>query len=454
MALRGDVIRVVVVVGLALASLAAAALLPVDESRSGAAVVAGAAGLIALAVGYELDRTVPMAVIAGICAVGVLFPFSDGSIHIWALVVVAVGFVLAYLSPDVPIAVGSLGSLALAGALAAPGNEVVSGLMLAAGVHVLLLDGREEIDPIGESEISARSDANSTQHENIDGRSHPDTMTGTGGVQLGERPRGAGLITAVPSSLPPYTPSRISDEYQIGSLAVLGHSRRGVAHVDGLEPRQDDYALATSVDGRWLVVAVCDGVGSVKTSHIGSYWATRVAVDVVSKGLANQDPAGEFFAEAFRTIATRMTWAADKLANKSGDEIATTLVVAAIDTRTGIGQVARVGDSDAMMESGGEWKSVFNSTLVDVSTPTSVMPTDAAVVEVAALSVGTEECLIIGTDGVCDVIATSADVVGRRFGEDLASICTLDHFERLVGFERRGAFGDRTLIAIWGGMSL
>ena len=200
-------------------------------------------------------------------------------------------------------------------------------------------------------------------------------------------------------------------------------------------------------------MAVCDGLGSAKASHVGSYWASRIAVDAISKKLKKHEPTDDLFVGVFETVASMMTWAAQKVANRRPEEIATTLVLAVIETQSGLGLVGRVGDSDALLRVPGGWKSVFGSTGPEEGASTFAMPRDSDKLEIATVTVAQNDCVIIGTDGVCDLIGASSDVVGRRFADDLAQPCSLDHFERLVGFERRGALDDRTLVAVWGGIS-
>lgn len=463
--LQDAVVRGGVVIGFAVASLVLSVAFPLAQTSSVVAAIAGASGLATVALGGQLRPDLGFVVLGAICAVGVLFPLVNGDgFSIVAVGLTVVGLALAYMLAPVPVEMVSIAPFSLAASAALPGSGIVSGLVLGAAVFAVLAPREPSATALAKltddkSESEPRSMAGSVAAPlgSTMSTTAPvsDRFGASGGsssvIQLGAAPRGSNLVTAVPASFPPYAPAKVSDQYEAGLFTVLCHSRRGVAHVHSLEPRQDDYAVATTEDGKWLVVAVCDGLGSAPSSHVGSYWASRLAINVIALALAKKNPTNDFFAEAFGSIAKKMTWVAETVANTPTQAIATTLVVAVIDNESGSGRVARVGDSDALMRGLDEWTPVFGSGTPDVTTETYVMPRDAALVEIADVQVGQGECLLVGTDGVCDLIATSGDVVGRRFLDDLHAPCSLDHFERLVGFERRGALDDRTLVAIWGG---
>ena len=66
-------------------------------------------------------------------------------------------------------------------------------------------------------------------------------------------------------------------EYILGDFRVIAASRRGRAHANKGDFRDDDFAVGYADSTGWLVVVVADGAGSAKYSRKGSQIACKVA---------------------------------------------------------------------------------------------------------------------------------------------------------------------------------
>ncbi|MBB4129808.1 protein phosphatase 2C domain-containing protein [Xanthomonas sp. 3075] len=69
---------------------------------------------------------------------------------------------------------------------------------------------------------------------------------------------------------------------QIAGAQVVAASVRGRSHANAASFREDDFAIATDRDARWLVCAVADGAGSAPLSRRGSELLTRHAVTTLA----------------------------------------------------------------------------------------------------------------------------------------------------------------------------
>jgi len=138
---------------------------------------------------------------------------------------------------------------------------------------------------------------------------------------------------------------------QIRAASVRGHIHRYLEEV-----RQDNFAFSRGAN--YLALAVSDGVGNAKVSHLGSALASRTIVeneallgDVVAAKVAGK--------VSLRDIATLLySVAVDNDVN--GSEVSTTLTVAVVlDTPSRIGEttvvLAQIGDSPAFKLSEGAW---------------------------------------------------------------------------------------------------
>ena len=267
---------------------------------------------------------------------------------------------------------------------------------------------------------------------------------------LGTESRANVDAPALPPQLFPYAHANVSDSYTLGKLELRGASRRGPSHAHGGSPRQDSYCLSGSADGRFAVVAVADGLGSAKLSHLGAFLASRVACAALTELLADSTIDEIEFADVFAQVATTMrTLAARMLGECEESELLTTLVVVIADSTTAEAVIARVGDSTVLVLENGEIVDAFDEpepALVDSGT--SALPSSCDF-EWRELSLPYDGCLLVVSDGISRQVELSPAVVGEFFAERLRMAPTDIGFTRAIGFSRRGAHDDRTAVGLW-----
>lgn len=76
-------------------------------------------------------------------------------------------------------------------------------------------------------------------------------------------------------------PHAVSFNQTIDGARLVAASLRGRSHANAGAFREDDVAVSTDRDGRWLVAAVADGAGSAALSRRGSEIATQRAVSAL-----------------------------------------------------------------------------------------------------------------------------------------------------------------------------
>ncbi|NLE82320.1 MAG: protein phosphatase 2C domain-containing protein [Rhodococcus sp.] len=138
---------------------------------------------------------------------------------------------------------------------------------------------------------------------------------------------------------------------QLRAASVRGHIHRYEAGV-----RQDNFAFSRGAN--YLALAVSDGVGNAKASHLGSAFASRTVVE--SESLLRDIVSARHPADvSLRDIATLLRSVATDAGVEGGD-VSTTLTAAVIlDNQSQAGEtsvvLAQIGDSPAYRLSRGEW---------------------------------------------------------------------------------------------------
>ena len=280
------------------------------------------------------------------------------------------------------------------------------------------------------------------------------TLAATAGYPtLGEPSRSAGRVPH-PNPARGLVPSAFaSDECEIGNVSVQAASRRGVSHSFSGEPRQDDFAIAGSRDGKAVFACVADGLGSGEQSELGSHWAVRLSITWLARNFRPDEPHQIDAREFADQIARQMLTVCKRLLGPTFDQgsIATTLVAVALDTAAGSGVVIRIGDSTALV---GEGLLPIGGGEADSQGPldssTSALPMSPESVEVFPITLPPIGPLLLATDGLAGPILTAPDAVGSVFRRELRQpMEDALEFQRLVGFDRRGALDDRTGVALW-----
>ena len=208
----------------------------------------------------------------------------------------------------------------------------------------------------------------------------------------------------------------------------------GVRHRLAGEPSEDSYAW--SVGRERLAFAVADGLGSVDGSGQAAIAAARSAVEVAVGDAAEPVVAG--------------VSAANEACSGGG---ATTLVLAVVE-RDGHVEVARVGDSTALVvrSDGSTWTGLFRPTADDdetVDVSTAALPADDPQMERTSLNLSPGEVLVLASDGIGDPWRDGPTTVAPAFAALVAARPAPLELARMADFSRQGCHDDRTIVLLW-----
>lgn len=82
-----------------------------------------------------------------------------------------------------------------------------------------------------------------------------------------------------------YIPGSVADVFVHENLTIGIVAVRGLSHEENKKVRQDSVAFGTSLDGRYLVGSIADGVSEANFSHKGSDYVARQAVKSICEKL-------------------------------------------------------------------------------------------------------------------------------------------------------------------------
>jgi serine/threonine protein phosphatase PrpC len=253
---------------------------------------------------------------------------------------------------------------------------------------------------------------------------------------------------------------------------VRAASVRGLAHRAYGTVRQDEYSFRRTPDGRYLVLAVADGVSSGKHSHRAAIIAARRGTEVLARLLASTGPAALRWADFIRHVANGVEQRGRHLLAGQGvpdvegvpvreiaDLLATTVLYAVVDLAPVGGahevHVVSVGDSSAwVLRAGGRWEpqhAVKNDGAVLHSSSVHALPLLSGTEPAPArTTVAPGEALVLMSDGIGDPLADGTGDVGRFLtGVWSTPPASGLEFAAQVGFARRSFDDDRTAVAFW-----
>lgn len=261
----------------------------------------------------------------------------------------------------------------------------------------------------------------------------------------------------------------VVDYAELGKLSVRAASVRGRSHRLENTHRQDHFCLRslTAASGdEVLGLAVCDGLGQGKLSHI----AARLAATMATDELALAAKASPFYIDwvvlleaVNRKLAVEATaLLADRGIDIVGDaniqeHMATTLVVAMVV----VGEVdatvsgVSVGDSSAwrltkhglhpqtpVKNSGaGPASSTVGAALPAELSRRSLSPFE--------FSLAANDALLVVSDGIGDPIGDGTTPIARTICAEWADPPSPYRFAEMVNFSARAFDDDRTALGIW-----
>ncbi|WP_328618431.1 protein phosphatase 2C domain-containing protein [Amycolatopsis sp. NBC_00355] len=244
----------------------------------------------------------------------------------------------------------------------------------------------------------------------------------------------------------------------LGDLEIRAASVVGADHrcTPAATARQDAYRLGRDAAGRYLLVAVADGVSEATRSDIGATVAARASVDLLRRQLDDGvSPAEIDFRELFKTVAQHIVGAASQV-QAEPQELLTALIVAIVptapeDLRGGrTVRLASVADVSAWRHEETTWRQLAGEVKsgLDRNSLRTFLPHywDAVVVREVVLPAGS--ALAFMTDGVGDALA---DIAGGAewFAVRWRQPPALASFLLDTDYEAVGQVDDRTAVVVW-----
>ncbi|MGH3695160.1 MAG: protein phosphatase 2C domain-containing protein [Pseudonocardiaceae bacterium] len=249
-----------------------------------------------------------------------------------------------------------------------------------------------------------------------------------------------------------------ADQIRIGDLDVRAASIVGPGHrcEEPATPRQDSYRLGRDRAGRYLIIAVADGMSDSRRSDLGAAVAVRCAVDTLRTYLdSGADPTADVMTKAFRTCAGAMV-AAARSAGLSEMDVRCALIIAIIPTAPDASHRRRawfttLADVSAWLRVRDSWRQLAGDQKndgLDGNILHNFLPyhPDQAVTVCHNLEPGATVTVV--TDGVGDALTFLPDAA-HWFARHWESPVTLESFLLGVGFHARGQLDDRTSVTVW-----
>ncbi|WP_181308670.1 protein phosphatase 2C domain-containing protein [Nonomuraea fuscirosea] len=282
---------------------------------------------------------------------------------------------------------------------------------------------------------------------------------GAGPRYAGNKPSPIAVLLPVPPLLG--HPSVQAESGGIGGVTVRAASCRGREHMAEGESRQDAFVVGSSADGRWLIAAVADGVGTTFHAECAAQTAVGTVVREVAR-LLKGNPAGprdDDWSAAFGAAADAVKERRADLSAYAGDgrPCSTTLVALVAPVHPGSGDpvyCAGVGDSLAFRLGGRtrEWEALLvpdaSGTGGISDNVTWALPSGLDHLRTAVVRWERDDVLCLGTDGFTHALGH-----GSPLRDELAAewrtppdIMT---FIRDVDYHRATFNDDRTVVGLW-----
>jgi hypothetical protein len=257
----------------------------------------------------------------------------------------------------------------------------------------------------------------------------------------------------------PYRPDMLVDGWSTDRLCVRAASVRGDDHRYRGKPRQDEFVLGFHPTSGSLVIAVADGVSAAQQSHLGATAACRYSVDAVIRSLdAGQEIDWESVlkgaAWAVVETAQRLAESAEPDPTAAEALCGTTLCLVLVRPTPGgaMASMVSVGDSGSVRISAGQVVPVIGGKTPENGISSSAvtgLPRVPQPVIPLCVELGTDDVLLVATDGILDPLGEGRGLLGRLFLDGLSTPPDPLQFCRLVDFSRETFDDDRTMVAIW-----
>lgn len=250
-----------------------------------------------------------------------------------------------------------------------------------------------------------------------------------------------------------------ADQTRIGDLDVRAASIVGPAHrcEEPAMPRQDSYRLGRDHAGRYLIIAVADGMSDSRRSDLGARVATRCAVDTLRAHLdSGASPTPQAIEAAFYTSAGAMVTVA-KNEDLTEMDVRCALIVAIIPTESNAASGSRrawfatLADVSAWLRHDNGWRCIAGDQKkgdLHSNALHNFLPhhPNSAVTTPYDLEPGAVVAVV--TDGVGDAFSEVPNAA-QWFAQRWETPVPLESFLLDVGYHARGQLDDRTSVTVW-----
>jgi serine/threonine protein phosphatase PrpC len=251
-------------------------------------------------------------------------------------------------------------------------------------------------------------------------------------------------------------------------ITLRAASARGRSHRYEARVRQDAYAFRC--DGRFVVVAVADGVSSGPLSHVAANVVSQHGCHMISKQLETTPPEALDWGHTLRVLAAKVINAGRRKLRETrpdaeevdqsviAKQLSSTALFAVVEMRPVDRfhpvHIFAYGDTSAwVLRSGVRWEPqlpVKNEGLDVASSATSALPWLSERPPPAVRSrLGADDVLLLVSDGIGDPLGNGAGTVGTFLAEQWRRPPEPLAFAAHVDFARRSHDDDRTAVAVW-----
>lgn len=263
-----------------------------------------------------------------------------------------------------------------------------------------------------------------------------------------------------------FSPHVLLDGCTTGQLTVRAASVRGDSHNWEGSCRQDAMVVTRigPPEAEMLLLAVADGVGSARYSHIGSHRAARLAAVQLDgeavhmhADLCAQDGT-ELAALANKAIANAVGDGWNRTAERGGRpyddaDYATTLQVLLVPTDARIRERAllSVGDGGLHVLRDGVWSQDDPVDAGVLDTRTEALPHAYSSVKTRVFRTEPGEVLLLGTDGITNPLTQKDPEFAQRLADawGTAGVPSLSDFLWQAQLRAKSYDDDRTVVCLW-----
>lgn len=298
------------------------------------------------------------------------------------------------------------------------------------------------------------------------------TWTGQSGSPwiVGNPGRSFGVVPKLSAGVDP--PDTVVDGAQAGAMTVRAASVRGLSHRYYTTPRQDAYAAAVTEDQGYVIAIVADGVSSGKYSHQAAKIVTESGAAILADQLKTRRLDAIDWVPLLRELAHKIVTYAQYYADPAGasqpprpalnplaaaEFMASTALFAILAVHPNAdgdreAAVLAVGDTSAWILRNREWLAIGkikNEGAQIASSATAALPLVPESPVADHLLIGSDDILVLMTNGVGDPLGNGKGEVGRFLASEWATPPSPLDFAAQVGFARKTFDDDRTVVAIW-----